>query len=363
MPIGPDAPALLAMPGNLLTPFNTGTVEDTKAEIQRQKADGADFIKIGLVSPTAFYVAIAEAHRVGLSAVGHLQEGVDPAQASRSGFNGIEHLGPGDTVWIGCSTQEAALLKEAAERPAIKAPPFKIPFLERIVMHQLETRLINPAAFDDPVNVQRLQRALDSYDDSKCRSLGAQFIKDTTWQTPTLVRLRTQYLADDPAYQSDPALAYQPKAATKAWRKVLDRFRKLPASMRQTYRVAYQGQLKLTKLFADQGVPMMAGTDGGGVVPGQSLHQEFDELAKAGLSPLKILQMTTLNGAQFLGRTATMGSVEVGKTADLVLLDANPVATVHNLHGISGVVRAGRYYSRADLDRLKQRVVSGDGRF
>src|ERR1700730_5414024 len=51
---------------------------------------------------------------------------------------------------------------------------------------------------------------------------------------------------------------------------------------------------------------MMAGTDGGGQVPGQSLHQEFDELFKAGLSPPKILRMTTLKPAEFLGRTATM---------------------------------------------------------
>jgi imidazolonepropionase-like amidohydrolase len=73
---------------------------------------------------------------------------------------------------------------------------------------------------------------------------------------------------------------------------------------------------------------MMVGTDGGGQAPGQSIHQEFDELAKAGLSPLKILQMTTLNPAEFLGRTGTMGSIDVGKNADIVLLDGNPVESV-----------------------------------
>ncbi|MGS0759524.1 amidohydrolase family protein, partial [Roseateles sp. GG27B] len=63
---------------------------------------------------------------------------------------------------------------------------------------------------------------------------------------------------------------------------------------------------------------------GGWVIPGFSLHQEFRLLAEAGLSPLEVLQMTTLNGAEYLQRQATMGTVEAGKNADLVLLEANP---------------------------------------
>ena len=128
--------------------------------------------------------------------------------------------------------------------------------------------------------------------------------------------------------------------------------------MHSTDREEYQRQLALTKLFDDAGVPMMVGTDGGGQAPGQSIHQEFDELAKAGLSPLEILQMTTLNPAEFLGRTETMGSIDVGKNADIVLLDGNPVASVENLHTLSGVVRGGFYYSRADLEALRSRTKS-----
>jgi len=126
--------------------------------------------------------------------------------------------------------------------------------------------------------------------------------------------------------------------------------------MRATYREAYRRQLAPTKLFADAGVPMMLGTEGGGQAPGQSIHQEFDELAKTGLSPLKIVQMTTVNPAKFLGRSATMGSIEVGKNADIVLVEGNPVESVQNLHRISGVVRAGFYYSQADLDALRART-------
>jgi imidazolonepropionase-like amidohydrolase len=171
-----------------------------------------------------------------------------------------------------------------------------------------------------------------------------------------LARLRTQELADSPKYLSDPALPYIPSESLKAWREVTNEFHKLPPVMHSTYREAYQRQLALTKLFDDAGVRIMVGTDGGGQAPGQSIHQEFDELAKAGLSPFKILQMTTLNPAEFVGRTTTMGSIDIGKNADIVPADGNPVESVQNLRKISGVVRAGFYYSRADLDALMARV-------
>ena len=357
LPIGKDAPALLLMPGSLLTPFNVGSAERVTDEIREQKNQGADFIKVGLVSPDVFFAAIAEGKRVGLPVLGHLQEGVDAAQASRAGFRSIEHLGPGDSIWIGCSTDETTLLAEAAQHPPMKGPPIRIPaFVEKMLMKRLQKRLINPAAFDNAADIARLQRAFDTYSEPKCRALAAIFVANHTWNVPTLVRLRTQELADSPEYLSDPALSYIPAESLKAWREVTDTFHNLPAAMHGTYREAYQRQLALTKLFDDAGVQMMVGTDGGGQAPGQSIHQEFDELAKAGLPPFKILQMTTLNPAEFLGRTATMGSIDVGKNADIVLLSGNPVESVQNLHKISGVVRAGFYYSQTDLDALRARA-------
>jgi imidazolonepropionase-like amidohydrolase len=107
------------------------------------------------------------------------------------------------------------------------------------------------------------------------------------------------------------------------------------------------------------GVKMLAGSDLGGiwVIPGVSLHQEFRELAASGLSPLEVLQTTTLNAAEFLRREATMGSVEAGKNADLVLLDANPIDDVANLGKISAVISRGKYFSRAALEMMKSEVA------
>lgn len=361
LPIGGHAPALLEMPGTILTPLNAGSADAVVAEIGMQKEEGADFIKVGFISPPVFLAALQEASRVGIPILGHLQDGVDAAVAVQAGFRSVEHLGPGATVWIGCSKEEARL-KDEAKPVAIKLPPLRIPFLKSLIMRRLQTVLINPAAFAAPDYVARLQHAFDTYSEEKCVALAAKFVDMDTWHVPTLVRLRTQELADAPEYQVDPYLQFMPEKKIKKWRAVTKKFMKLPASMRATYASAYPRQLALTGLLATSGVRMMSGTDGGWLsAPGLTLRQEFEELHKAGLSPLKILQMTTINPAEYLGRTATMGTVQPGRNADLVLLDANPLEEVANLNAIAGVVRSGNYYSRQDLEALRAKVASGRG--
>ena len=71
---------------------------------------------------------------------------------------------------------------------------------------------------------------------------------------------------------------------------------------------------------------------------------------------LKRLQCATRNPAEYLGKLSEMGTVEKGKVADLVLLDANPLDDIGNTQRIAGVVAAGRYLSRPDLDRLLRGV-------
>jgi imidazolonepropionase-like amidohydrolase len=164
--------------------------------------------------------------------------------------------------------------------------------------------------------------------------------------------LRTQQFGDDPAYRDDPNNRFATKGTLKGWRKAAKEYASRPEAVRSAYRNLYARQLQLVRTFDDEGVPMMAGSDVGGSgweIPGFALHQEFDQLAAAGLTPLRILQMTTINAAEFLGRTDTMGTVEPGKDADIVLLQANPIDNAANLHDIAGVVRAGRYYSSETL--------------
>lgn len=125
-----------------------------------------------------------------------------------------------------------------------------------------------------------------------------------------------------------------------------------------TLETFYRLEEKLVKAMDTAGVPMLAGSDEGTQVVGFALQDEFRLLAAAGLSPLKILQMTTVNGAKFLNRETTMGSVDIGKNADLVLLDANPVTDVANFSKIWSVFLKGKVFTAADLEKLKADVAA-----
>lgn len=362
LPIGHAAPQLLQTPGSILTPFNAGSPDIVREEIRRQKAQGADFIKIAFTSPEAFFAALEEGRRIGIAVLGHLQEGTDPVEATDAGFHSIEHLGPGGPVWVRCSDDEKILRAETNLRQVIKAPPFKIPFVERLIMKRFQRMLVNPSAFSKPADVARLGRASDTFNADKAREMAARFVDNGSWQCPTLVRLRTQTFADDAAYEQDEMLQYLPASRIKRWREVTSLWKSRSDEFRNTYRKAYPRQLTLAKLLSDAGVRMIVGTDGGSYLgPGLTLKQEFRELADADITPLAILQMATVNAANYLEKQDTMGLVAPGYEADLVLLNADPLARVENLHAISGVVRAGVYFSRAELDALKAEVAQGGG--
>jgi hypothetical protein len=109
LPISGVAPELLVMLGTILTPPNAGSPSAAVATVNEQKAEGADLIKVILVSFPTFFAAQGEAKRLGLPFVGHLPLGVDIVAASHGGMKSIENLGAGPALMIPCSTDEAAL--------------------------------------------------------------------------------------------------------------------------------------------------------------------------------------------------------------------------------------------------------------
>jgi imidazolonepropionase-like amidohydrolase len=353
-----DAPELLAMPGSILLRGNAATVPMAVAEVDKQKAEGADFIKTIDVTPQVFFAALEEATKQGLLYDGHLSAGVDAVKASEAGMRVIEHLGPMETILIGCSTDEAAIRQAMAARAAAAAqapaPPPAATLSKNATSNPVLTR-----SLADPTALSRTQHILDTYSEEKCRNVAQVFAAHKTWQAPTLIRLRTAEFGDDPTYRENPNLEYVSPATRQLWNSIAQQFTaKMGPADRETLKQMFAVQMKVAKLFEDTGVPMLAGSDFGGMwlVAGFSLHQEFDLLAQAGFTPLQVLQMTTLDGAELLGREAHAGSVEEGKDANLVVLDANPMDSVQNLHKVYAVVRGGNYYSKDALDSLKQKV-------
>ena len=118
--------------------------------------------------------------------------------------------------------------------------------------------------------------------------------------------------------------------------------------------------MKVMARMRRAGMPFLAGTDAAPIFPenrpGFSLHEEMAAFVEAGLTPAEALRTATLNPAKFFGATDSLGTVAAGKLADLVLLDANPLADIHNTTQIRAVVTNGRYYDRAALDRLMANV-------
>ena len=110
----------------------------------------------------------------------------------------------------------------------------------------------------------------------------------------------------------------------------------------------------------DGGARVLAGTDSfdAFVLPGYSLHQELELLAAAGLSPLQALQAATRTAAEYRGTLQSEGTIEVGKRADLVLLDVDPLRDIVNARRVHAVVVGGKFYQRVQLDRMLDEVRS-----
>ena len=108
----------------------------------------------------------------------------------------------------------------------------------------------------------------------------------------------------------------------------------------------------------EAGVLFLAGTDSASkfTLPGFALHEELQLLVKAGFSPMEALQTATLNPARYLGKEKDSGTIETGKLADLVLIDANPLEDISNTAKIQAVIVDGRYLSRGDLDAMLKGV-------
>jgi imidazolonepropionase-like amidohydrolase len=135
-------------------------------------------------------------------------------------------------------------------------------------------------------------------------------------------------------------------------------FRYFAPEQWEKIRSTYRG---LAGLMRANGVRVLAGTDQSayleskGSVSGRSLHEELGLLVDAGFSPVEALRAATTGPAEFFGLAGSLGTVEAGKSADLVLLDADPLQDIRSFMRIAAVIRKGRLYDAAALTRLRNK--------
>ena len=295
------------------------TPEDGRRAVDMLKRRGVDFIKVQSGVPREAYFAIAdESKRVGIAFEGHVPDAIRAAEAVGAGQRTFEHL-------IG--------IFEASS-------PDETKYL---------TGTKTPGMF------------LASYDAAREAKLVHLLARDQVWQCPTLYWERGQWLVDVVDYGKDPDLAYAPRSwATEQWpasqKAILQSLDTDPLAVRERF---VDHELGIVRRLHAAGVPFLAGTDtpaGVDVLPGISLHLELQRLVAAGFTPLEALETATLNPAKFLGRLGDEGTVEPGRVADLVLLEANPLEDIANTRRIAGVVADGRYLSREELARMREEL-------
>ncbi|GAB3845853.1 hypothetical protein [Dactylosporangium cerinum] len=157
------SPALLAMPGPLLTTLNTGTAEQAAATVAEQVAAGADFVKSAAMTGERFFDAQAEALRLGVPIVGHLPGGIDVLRASRLGMKSIEHFGAGLGVMPCCSTDGHDISLELSQRRQLKLPAVRLPFMDAVIAAIVRRVVLNPVLLNKAADIDLLDHAVRTF--------------------------------------------------------------------------------------------------------------------------------------------------------------------------------------------------------
>jgi len=203
--------------------------------------------------------------------------------------------------------------------------------------------------------------------DSERATLFRGFAERGVVFVPTLVTWPGRLLSADTllarfSVQRTPAYRYVPPSMLQQWRDELDA-RKFETPF--DYPPLFQADLRNFREMRALGIPLLAGSDAPsiGLVPGFALQDELGRFVEVlGMTPLEALRSATLAPARFLGLSDSLGTVQPGKVADLVLLDADPLADIANARRIRAVIANGRLLDRAELDRLLAEVERAPGR-
>jgi tetratricopeptide (TPR) repeat protein len=311
-------------PGSIIA----SNADEGRKAVIRAKEEGADFVKVYSMLPRDAYFAIAdEARKQLIPFSGHVPESISFREASQAGQSSIEHL---TRFLVQCCDREAELLKATQE-----------------------ASLTGTAAVSNNLQLSRL--ALESFSETKAKALFADLKKNQTWQCPTLTVLRNISHLDDAAITNDSRLKFVPKSLATLWDPSTDfRFKSLKPEDLALKRAIYEKQLQIVGSMQRAGVGILAGTDtlNPYCFPGFSLHDELNLLVQAGLTPVQALRAATVNAARFMQRERDLGTVEQGKLADLVLLDADPEKDITNTRKIAAVVFGGKFLPKSSLDQI-----------
>jgi len=277
------------------------SVQEAIDKVKAQKQQGWDLLKVHPGLSREEYDAMARtAKEVGIRFAGHVPEDVGLIHALESGHETFDHIDG------------------------------YVEYLE---------------GDKGPVDPKKLAEVVQ-----KTKAAGA-------WIVPTSALWEVLYSAIPlETLQAYPELKYVPVGAVTNWSKMYeDRLKQIP---REAAANVIANRRVILRALHEGGVKILMGTDAPQQfsIPGFSLHRELLRMREAGMTPYDILVSGTVNVGQYFAKQESFGTIEAGKRADLLLVDANPLADITNVAKISGVMARGRWLSREDLDTALAKI-------
>ena len=283
--------------------------------------EGVTFLKsYEMLTRETYLELLKVAGQNGLRVTGHVPLSIDLEEAIEAGLGGMQHVRNMD---LACAKDADNLLDD------------------RQVSLENEASIAGSALRTHIHSSQRYY-AIDNTDDERCLRIIMKLSEYGVFQTPTL----TINTFDSRRFYADPKWreTYQdlPEAAENNWMQGSLKLANIDVTENAKKFDAWS--LSLVNKMHQEGVKIIAGTDTpiGYLTPGYSLHKELELLSEAGLSNMDVLRSATITPAEFFGMENQMGTIEVGKLADLVILDKNPLISISNTQSIHRVIVKGQ---------------------
>jgi hypothetical protein len=299
---------------------NVPNPEAAERLVREQHQAGYDLLKVFEISPASYARMAATAHQLGIPFAGHVPSGVGLTGALEHRQASIDHL----------DRYVEFLVRDGANTQGREAGFFGSGLVD----------LVDPAKI--PVAAARTREA-------------------GVWNVPTLSLVEHLASPESPeAMARWPEMRYMPPQVLEGWVRSKHQFQARadfqPAAAQRLVEVRRQ----LTKALHDAGAPLALGSDAPQFfnVPGFSIHPEMEMMVAAGLTPYQVLVTGTRSPAVYFGTPDEFGTVAVGRRADLVLLEANPLENIGNARRVAGVMVRGRWLPQQQIQQRLETIAA-----